>query len=45
MQIAVITTSQVPSIAANSIQVMKVCQSYCQLGHDVTLICPGEKDR
>ncbi len=43
MQIAVITTSQVPSIAANSIQVMKVCQSYCQLGHDVTLIVPGKK--
>ncbi len=43
MQIAVITTSQVPSITANSIQVMKVCQSYCQLGHDVTLIVPGRK--
>lgn len=43
MQIAVITTSQVPSITANSIQVMKVCQSYCQLGHDVTLIIPGKK--
>ncbi len=42
MQIAVITTSQVPSITANSIQVMKVCQSYCQLGHDVTLIVPGK---
>lgn len=41
MQIAVITTSQVPSITANSIQVMKVCQSYRQLGHDVTLIVPG----
>ncbi|PKO07298.1 MAG: hypothetical protein CVU41_00950 [Chloroflexi bacterium HGW-Chloroflexi-3] len=43
MQIAVITTSQIPSITANSIQVMKVCQSYCQLGHDVTLIVPGKK--
>lgn len=43
MQIAVITTSQVPSITANSIQVMKVCQSYRQLGHDVTLIVPGRK--
>lgn len=43
MRIAVITTSQVPSISANSIQVMKVCQSYCQLGHDVTLIIPGTK--
>jgi glycosyltransferase involved in cell wall biosynthesis len=43
MQIAVITTSQVPSITANSIQVMKVCQSYRQLGHDVTLIVPGIK--
>lgn len=43
MQIAVITTSHIPSITANSIQVMKVCQSYCQLGHDVTLIVPGKK--
>jgi glycosyltransferase involved in cell wall biosynthesis len=43
MQIAVITTSQIPSITANSIQVVKVCQSYCQLGHDVTLIIPGRK--
>ncbi len=43
MQIAVITTSQVPSISANSIQVMKVCQSYCELGHEVTLIVPGKK--
>ena len=43
MQIAVITTSQVPSKTANSIQVMKVCQSYRQLGHDVTLFVPGKK--
>lgn len=43
MQIAVITTSQVPSISANSIQVMKVCQAYSQLGHNVTLIVPGKK--
>ena len=43
MQTAVITTSQVPSKTANSIQVMKVCQSYCQLGHDVTLFVPGKK--
>jgi len=43
MQIAVITTSQIPSNTANSLQVMKVCQSYCQLGHEVTLIVPGKK--
>jgi len=43
MRIAIITTSQVPSITANSIQVMKVCQAYCQLGHDVTLVVPGKK--
>ncbi len=41
MRIAIITTSRIPSSTANSIQVMKVCQAYCQLGHNITLIVPG----
>lgn len=41
MKIAAIATSQVPSNTANSIQVMKTCQSLAQLGHAVTLWVPG----
>jgi len=43
MRIAIISTSQIPSTAANSIQVMKVCHAYRELGHEVVLIVPGEK--
>ena len=43
MRIAIITTSQIPSTTANSIQVMKVCQAYRELGHEVVLIVPGKK--
>ncbi|MHB8134141.1 MAG: glycosyltransferase [Anaerolineaceae bacterium] len=43
MRIAVISTSQVPSNTANSIQVLKVCQAYKQIGHEVLLIIPGNK--
>lgn len=45
MRIAYISTIQVPSAKANSIQVMKMCQAMTQLGHDVTLILPGEYKR
>ena len=41
MKIACVSASQVPSDSANSIQVMKVCQAFAQLGHDVTLLVPG----
>jgi glycosyltransferase involved in cell wall biosynthesis len=40
MKIAVIAPSFVPSSAANSIQVMKVCQSLVQTGADVALWVP-----
>ncbi len=43
MRIAIISTSQIPSTTANSIQVMKVCHAYRELGHEVVLIVPGEK--
>ena len=40
MKIACISSSQVPSDTANSIQVMKACQALAQLGHAVTLLLP-----
>jgi glycosyltransferase involved in cell wall biosynthesis len=43
MRIVCISSSQVPSDTANSIQVMKVCQAFTQLGHDVKLIIPGSQ--
>ena len=43
MRIVCISSSQVPSDTANSIQVMKVCQAFTQLGHDVILLVPGPR--
>ncbi len=45
MKIAYISTVQVPSDRANSIQVMKMCQAMTQLGHDVVLILPGDSGK
>lgn len=42
MKIICIAASQVPSDTANSIQAMKVAQSFLQLGHEVVLLVPGE---
>lgn len=42
MRIACIATSRVPSRTANSIQVMKVCQAFVELGHEVRLWLPGK---
>jgi glycosyltransferase involved in cell wall biosynthesis len=44
MKIVYIATSCVPSTAANSIQVMKVCDAMTALGHEVTLLVPGNKE-
>jgi glycosyltransferase involved in cell wall biosynthesis len=41
MRMVFISSSQVPSETANSIQVMKVCQAFTQLGQDVILLIPG----
>jgi glycosyltransferase involved in cell wall biosynthesis len=41
MKIVFVATAQVPSDRANSIQVMKVCQAFAQLGHQVTLLLPN----
>jgi glycosyltransferase involved in cell wall biosynthesis len=43
MKIVCISAAQIPSDTANSIQVMKVCQAFTQLGHDVTLLVPGRQ--
>jgi len=43
MRIGCISASQVPSRAANSIQVMKVCQALVELGHEVALWVPGDQ--
>ncbi|NWG08366.1 MAG: glycosyltransferase family 4 protein [Chloroflexi bacterium] len=42
MKIAVITNSRIPSLTANSIQAMKVCQALVQTGHDVRIFAPRE---
>jgi glycosyltransferase involved in cell wall biosynthesis len=43
MKVACISASRVPSITANSIQVMKACQAISQLGHEVHLFVPKHK--
>ncbi len=43
MKIVCISAAQIPSDTANSIQVMKVCQAFMQLGLDVTLLVPGNR--
>lgn len=43
MKIACISASQVPSMTANSLQVMKACHGLSQLGHEVHLFVPGGK--
>jgi glycosyltransferase involved in cell wall biosynthesis len=41
MRIAVFSTARVPSRTANSIQVLKVCQAFQDIGHAVRLWLPG----
>jgi glycosyltransferase involved in cell wall biosynthesis len=43
MRIVCISASQIPSDTANSIQVMKVCQAFTQIGHEVILLVPGKQ--
>ena len=42
MRVAVITNSRIPSLTANSIQAMKVCQALTQLGHEIRVFAPRE---
>ncbi len=41
MKIVAIAGSTIPSDTANSMQVMKACYALAQLGHELTLIVPG----
>lgn len=40
MKIVYISSSIIPSRAANSIQVMRMCEGFANLGHDLTLLAP-----
>jgi glycosyltransferase involved in cell wall biosynthesis len=40
MNIAAVAGSRIPSDTANSMQVMKACQAFAQLGHELTLLVP-----
>jgi len=42
MRIAAITNSRIPSLTANSIQAMKVCQALADIGHEVQALAPRE---
>ncbi len=44
MKIVYISSSTIPSRAANSIHVMKMCQAFAKNGHEVVLIAPDKKD-
>ncbi|PHQ89441.1 MAG: glycosyl transferase [Sulfurimonas sp.] len=43
MKIVYIARSIIPSRTANSINVMKMCNTFASLGHDVTLLAPWTK--
>ncbi len=43
MKIVAIAGSTIPSDTANSMQVMKACQALVQLGHELTLIVPDNR--
>ena len=42
MKIAVITNSRIPSLTANSIQAMKMCDALTELGHTLRVFAPAE---
>jgi glycosyltransferase involved in cell wall biosynthesis len=42
MKIAVITNSRIPSLTANSIQAMKMCQALAYLRHEIRVLAPRE---
>lgn len=44
MKVAYLANSVIPSREANSIQVMKNCEAFASLGHDVTLVVPEWDD-
>lgn len=44
MKLVYLSRSKIPSREANSIHVMKMCQAFGHLGHDVTLFAPDVRD-
>jgi hypothetical protein len=44
MKVAVIAPTAIPSIRANSVQVMKMTQAFATLGHQVQLIIPDDPE-
>jgi glycosyltransferase involved in cell wall biosynthesis len=44
VKIAAITNSRIPSLTANSLQAMKVCDALREAGHDLHLFAPREAD-
>jgi glycosyltransferase involved in cell wall biosynthesis len=44
MKLVYIARSSIPSRSANSVQVMKMCHAFGEIGHDVTLIVPNNGD-
>jgi glycosyltransferase involved in cell wall biosynthesis len=44
MKLAYLSISKIPSREANSIHVMKMCQAFAQLGHEVMLLAPDVRD-
>lgn len=44
MKICYLADTQIPSRTANSVHVMRMCQAYADLGHDVTLVIPDWRD-
>ena len=44
MKLAYLSAAKLPSREANSIHIMKMCQAFAQLGHDVTLLAPDVTD-
>lgn len=43
MKIVYVSRSIIPSKTANSINVMKMCNAFASLGHEVTLLAPYTK--
>ena len=43
MIIHYLATANIPSKSANSLQIVKMCEAFSELGHDVRLIIPNLK--
>lgn len=43
IKIVYLTSNKIPSVAANTINIINMCQAFGQAGHDITLLMPGDK--